>query len=141
MFLGVTTYSGLSFYQSIEIPKKFADVSIFEKIQNFDIFLKRIELIIWEKLPHLILAKFQRFEKKEQVQPSAVKLKGKIITAGISEQFPKEINVKIKELWPVYKRAKLNGHETVVMWINLTLMGLFTSQRLKMRAWTIKTLT
>ena len=38
MFWGVKTYFGLSFYQNIEIQQKFADVSIFEKIQNFDNF-------------------------------------------------------------------------------------------------------
>ena len=60
-----------------------------------------------------IVAKFQRFKQKEQVKRSALKLKGKN-HYGISDHFPKEVNEKRKKLWPIYKRAKLNGHKAVL---------------------------
>ena len=76
------------------------------------------------KLPRPIVAKFQRFKQKEQVKRSKVKLKGKN-HYGISEQFPKEVNEKRKELSPIYKRAKLKGHKAVLnvnkLYINGTL--------------------
>ena len=76
------------------------------------------------KLPRPIVAKFQRFKQKEQVKRSKVKLKGKN-HYGISEQFRKEVNEKRKELSPIYKRAKLNGHKAVLnvnkLYINGTL--------------------
>ena len=83
------------------------------------------------KLPRPIVAKFQRFKQKEQVKRSEVKQKGKN-HYGISEQFPKEVNEKRKQLWPVYKRAKLNGHKAVSNVDKLYING--TLYRLKAKA-------
>ena len=77
------------------------------------------------------MAKFQRFKQKEQVKRSAVKLKGKN-HYGISEQFPKDKNEKRRELWPIYKRAKLNGHKAVLNVDKLYING--TLYRLKAKA-------
>ena len=49
-----------------------------------------------------------------------------------SEQFSKEVNEKRKELWPTYKRAKLNGHKAVLNVDKLYING--TLYRLKAKA-------
>jgi len=55
-----------------------------------------------------VVAKFSSHEQKEKVKREGAKLKGTNI--GMSEQFPKEIQERRKELWAVFKEAKHQGH-------------------------------
>ena len=54
-----------------------------------------------------IVAKFSSHKMKERVKFAAKKLQGTQI--GISEQFPKEISERRKQLWPLFKAAKVEG--------------------------------
>ena len=51
-----------------------------------------------------IVCRFQNFKERERVRKSAKELKGTVY--GISEQFPKEVNDKRKELWPQFQEAR-----------------------------------
>lgn len=51
-----------------------------------------------------IVCRFQNFKERERVRKLAKELKGTVY--GISEQFPKEINDKRKDLWPQYQEAR-----------------------------------
>lgn len=53
-----------------------------------------------------IVCRFKTFNDRETVRKNASQLKGS--NYGISEQFPKEINDRRKELWPYYKEARKN---------------------------------
>lgn len=57
--------------------------------------------------PRPIVARFLRYQDKEEIRKSAYKLKGSKI--GISEQFPKEIEEKRKLLYPILKECKKAG--------------------------------
>ncbi len=54
-----------------------------------------------------MVAKFQSFKKREEVRKAAPVLKGK--KAGVSEQFPKEVAERRKELYPVMRQARNEG--------------------------------
>ena len=60
--------------------------------------------------PRPIVAKFERFKKRETVRRSSKVLKG--TNFGVSEQFPHEIVQRRKELWPKYKEAQRRGIRT-----------------------------
>lgn len=51
-----------------------------------------------------IVCRFRNFKERERVRKAAKELKGTLF--GISEQFPKEINDKRKELWPLFQEAR-----------------------------------
>ena len=57
-----------------------------------------------DKGPRPIVCRFKTFNDRETVRKSANNLKG--TKYGLSEQFPKEINDRRRELWPYYKEAK-----------------------------------
>ena len=65
--------------------------------------------------------KFLRFQDKEFIRKSAHLLKGTDI--GISEQFPKEIADARKALYPVFKKAKKDGHSAVLIKDKLFING------------------
>lgn len=58
-----------------------------------------------------IVVKFTRFPQRELVRKSAYKLKNTDLS--ISEQFPREIQDRRKQLLPVLKQAKANNRKTV----------------------------
>lgn len=58
-----------------------------------------------------IVVKFTRFPQRELVRKSAFKLKNTDLS--ISEQFPREIQDRRKQLLPVLKQAKANNRKTV----------------------------
>ena len=60
-----------------------------------------------------IVAKFSSHRQKENVKGEGAKLKGTNI--GMSEQFPKEIQERRKELWAVFKEAKHQGHRVKIV--------------------------
>ena len=51
-----------------------------------------------------IVCRFRNFKERERVRKSAKELRG--TDYGISEQFPKEINDRRKELWPLFQEAR-----------------------------------
>ena len=71
--------------------------------------------------PRAIVVKFLRFQDKEYIRKSAHLLKRTKI--GISEQFPKEIAVVRKELYPVLKKAKRDGNTAVLIKDKLFING------------------
>lgn len=68
-----------------------------------------------------IVVKFTRFPQRELVRKSAFKLKNTDLS--ISEQFPREIQDRRKQLLPVLKQAKANNRKTVLLKISFSLMG------------------
>ena len=50
-------------------------------------------------IPAPIVAKFSFFKQREEIRRAAVNLKGS--KAGVSEQFPPEINAIRKRYWPI----------------------------------------
>lgn len=59
--------------------------------------------------PMPFIARCNYFPDKEEIRRSSKNLKGS--TIGISERFPKEINDKRKQLIPIMKEARRNGHQ------------------------------
>ena len=68
-----------------------------------------------------ILAKFSEFKVKEKVRKNAFRLAGTDV--GIAEQFPPEIQAKIKELWPIMKKAKQDGKRVSMVKDKLNIDG------------------
>lgn len=59
--------------------------------------------------PRPIVAKFLRYNDREDIRRNAYKLKGTKI--GIAEQFPKEIAEKRKALYPVFRQVRAEGRK------------------------------
>ena len=78
MFWGLKTYFWLSFYESIEIlPKNFADVSISEKIQNFDDFSGFCCLEFDSFLRDLAIFRLKCNEQHSSIPTSQIKVPAK----------------------------------------------------------------
>ena len=58
-------------------------------------------------IPAPIVAKFSFFKQREEIRRAAVNLKGS--KAGVSRQFPPEINAIRKRYWPTLKQARQEG--------------------------------
>ena len=59
-----------------------------------------------------IVAKFSHFKTKEEVRKKGPNLRGKPF--GINEQFPQEIVNRRKELMPMLRKAKREGHKATI---------------------------
>ena len=71
--------------------------------------------------PRPLIAKFLRYHDKENISKSAYKLSGTNI--GIGEQFPKPIHEARKQLYPIMKRAKQEGHKASLVKDKLYING------------------
>jgi hypothetical protein len=71
--------------------------------------------------PRPIVAKFNRYQQREDVRVNAHKLKGTKI--GISEQFPEEIAKVRKSLYPELKKAKAQGKKAKLIRDKLIIDG------------------
>jgi hypothetical protein len=65
-----------------------------------------------QRKPRAIVVKFNYFQDREQVWQNARKLKGSHI--GIAEQFPEEIEKIRQTLYPEMKKAKAQGHRSII---------------------------
>ena len=58
-------------------------------------------------IPALIVVKFVPFKQREEVRRVAFNLAES--RAGVSEQFPTEINAIRRKYWPILKQARQEG--------------------------------
>ena len=65
------------------------------------------------KHPRPIVAKFEHFKQKVQVQQQGKELKG--TNFGINDQYPKEIMQRRHKLHPIRKESKAKGHKAVLV--------------------------
>ena len=69
-------------------------------------------------IPAPIVAKFTFFKQRD-VRRAAFNLAG--WRAGVSEQFPPEINAIRRKYWPILKRARQEENEQRWWWTNFSL--------------------
>ena len=72
-----------------------------------------------------IVAKFERYQQREQVRMAGLRLAGK--KYGVSEQIPKEWQEKRKSLLPQFKEAKKQGKRARFVGPKLLVEGHFVT--------------